>query len=156
MNYQRPFLHIEQYEWTANGEETVCFKLQTNGLFSSSSWSLTFCSWILISWLVDGFESLACEFEEDLWVGLLSGKSFNVIPMPISKSPVPCCSVNGFVKIMYDNSNVTAFLAVVTCPNMKKIQWKIWKLLNPRIHTSIHTSNLIRVRKINTKQFKNV
>lgn len=50
-----------------------------------------------------------------LLVGFVSGKSFNVMPIAISKSPVPCCSVNGFVNIKYDNSNVTAFLAVVTC-----------------------------------------
>lgn len=51
-----------------------------------------------------------------LLMGLSSaGKSFNVMPIAISRSPVPCCSVNGFVNIKYDNSNVTAFLAVVTC-----------------------------------------
>lgn len=51
-----------------------------------------------------------------LLMGLSSaGKSFNAMPIAISRSPVPCCSVNGFVNIKYDNSNVTAFLAVVTC-----------------------------------------
>ena len=50
---------------------------------------------------------------------LLTGKSFITIPMDISSSPVPCCSVNGFVNIKYDSSNVTAFLAVVTCDEIK-------------------------------------
>lgn len=53
-------------------------------------------------------------------LNLLSGNIFNVIPIAMSRSPLPCCSVNGFVNIKYDNNNVTAFLAVVIC---NSIQW---------------------------------
>lgn len=43
-----------------------------------------------------------------------------MMPMDININPVPCCSVNGFVNIIYDNSNVTAFLAVVICSTNKE------------------------------------
>lgn len=56
----------------------------------------------------------AVDLEEGTLV-LFSGKSFNRMPMDMSNSPVPCCSVNGFVNIRYDSSSVTPFLAVVTC-----------------------------------------
>lgn len=95
---------------------------QTNGLFSSSSPTFWWSSWMLWSSLWAGFELLGLDEFETLWCGLLSGKSFNVIPIPMSRSPVPCSSVNGFVNIKYDSNNVTAFLAVVICK--KNIQWK--------------------------------
>lgn len=97
---------------------------QTNGLFSSSSPTFWWSSWILWSSLWAGFELLGLDEFETLWCGLLSGKSFNVIPIPMSRSPVPCSSVNGFVNIKYDSNNVTAFLAVVICK--KKYSMKIF------------------------------
>lgn len=36
------------------------------------------------------------------------------MPIEIKRRPVPCCPVKGLVKMMYERSNVTAFLAVVT------------------------------------------
>ena len=72
---------------------------------------------MLLSLLEDISTIAAMDGLVDLLVGVLSckGSILSMIPMDISINPVPCCSVKGFVKIKYDNSNVTAFLAVVIC-----------------------------------------
>ena len=45
---------------------------------------------------------------------------FNMIPMAMTNSLDPSCSVNGFVNIMYDSNKVTAFLAVITCKQVQQ------------------------------------
>lgn len=94
------------------------FDLHTKGLFSSSPSPPPFPTGLLFSLKWD-FTCLGAI----LLLGLFSGNIFNMIPMAMSNSPVPCCSVNGFVNIKYDSNNVTAFLAVVICmPEQIKTQ----------------------------------
>uniref|UniRef100_A0A2P2JU21 Uncharacterized protein MANES_02G028000 n=1 Tax=Rhizophora mucronata TaxID=61149 RepID=A0A2P2JU21_RHIMU len=81
--------------------------LHTKGLFSSSSPSPS----LLLTRLLSCSTGLGVLLLE----GFISGTIFNVIPMAMSKRPVPCCSVKGFVNIKYDRNSVTAFLAVVIC-----------------------------------------
>lgn len=72
------------------------------------------------------------------WGGLLSGKSRATIPIDINSNPQQCCSVSGLVKIKYDNNNVAAFLAVVTC----------------YMHRDVNTLSFIlktRIREMNKK-----
>lgn len=92
-------------------EINIYVDLQTKGFFSSATLS-PFSSRIL-STLLEGFPCFV-DATALLPGSLLSGNIFRMIPMAMSNSPVPCCSVNGFVNIMYDSNSVTAFLAVVT------------------------------------------
>lgn len=82
---------------------------QTNDFLSSSSSSLS----------PSPPASLIAGLAGILVGALLSmGTIFNTIPIAINSKPDPCCSVNGFVNIKYDNNNVTPFLAVVIYTNV--------------------------------------
>lgn len=81
---------------------------QTKGCFSSSPSPFLFST---------GGPTRFALHEMGLLGAWASGNIFSTTPMAMSSRPVPCCSVNGFVNIMYDSKSVTAFLAVVICTN---------------------------------------
>ncbi|KAL3829616.1 hypothetical protein ACJIZ3_018418 [Penstemon smallii] len=69
---------------------------------------------VLIHGIMQHISSITITLSKSLYtLSRASGNIFNTIPIAINIKPVPCCSVKGLVKIIYDNNNVTAFLAVV-------------------------------------------
>lgn len=95
--------------------KSIALDLQIKSFFSSSS-KISWFPTLFFSTLKADFERLTTAFWTVLQLGtLFSGTVFSMMPIDMSSSPVPCCSVNGFVKIKYDSNKVTAFLAVVIC-----------------------------------------